>query len=104
MKPIDPLPASTLNQLWYDWDEREVLLRQIITEISTGIGQGIMSKARIILLPGRSSNIKVAIRPTPKLMKTDKNVNATFQTKILLNGSRKPLLPRKSVKCRPPIK
>jgi ribulose 1,5-bisphosphate carboxylase large subunit-like protein len=32
MKSLDPLPSTTLQQLWYDLDAREVLLRQIITE------------------------------------------------------------------------
>ena len=75
------------------------MLRQIMTEIRTGIGQGMISSARMICLPGRSSNIRVAIRPTAKLKKTDRKVKARFQTKILLSGSRKPALPTKSVKA-----
>ena len=64
------------------------MLRQIRTETSTGIGQGMIKIARMILLPGRLSNNRVTINPTTKLKNTEKKVKARFQPKIFNKGWR----------------
>src|SRR3972149_2456985 len=79
------------------------MLRQINTEISTGMGHGTIRSARMIDFPRRSSKRSVTAIPTVKLRNTDRKANMKFQTMMRVRGSKQPRLPKNSPKCRSPM-